>query len=149
METTLNKYSDNEALLNAWLRLSTSVINTRIVSEMSYNESIVCRLLYQASNENRSLTATDLCQATKILKSQMNRTLNQLEQKNMITRKRSSADKRQVHISLDMDQIRQYEAQHQKILAILDHIIRKLGITETKQAIHLFAKIADIADEIL
>lgn len=36
----------SESLLNAWLRLSTSVINPRLVSEISYNESLVCNILY-------------------------------------------------------------------------------------------------------
>ena len=69
----------NENLLNAWLRLSTSINNPRIVSEMTYNESLVCNILYNHSESE--ITATDLCNATKMLKSQMNRTLNQLEKK--------------------------------------------------------------------
>ena len=36
----------NEALLTTWLRLSTSISNNRFVSEMSYNESLVCSILY-------------------------------------------------------------------------------------------------------
>ena len=138
----------NEALLRAWLRVSTSVINTRIVSEMSYKESLVCNILYQSSKDGKSLTATELCQATKMLKSQMNRTLNLLEQKQMIIRERSATDKRQVLITFNMAQAGQYEKQHQDILAIIDHIIEKLGPEETSEAISLLLKIADAADSI-
>ena len=35
----------SEALLTSWLRLSTSINNSRLVSTMSYNESLVCNLL--------------------------------------------------------------------------------------------------------
>lgn len=148
-ETQINTLPENEALLKAWLRLSTSVINSRIVSEMSYNESLVCGILYSHSKAGKILTATELCQITKMLKSQMNRTLNQLEEKGMILRHRSAADKRQVQLTFNMEHADQYEKQHEDILSLIDHIISKLEPQETAQTISLFNKIADIADGIL
>ena len=140
----------NEILLAAWLRISTSINNSRLVSEMSYNESLICNVLYQnyLSGNQTPITATDLCQITKMLKSQMNRTLNQLEEKNMITRVRSEHDKRQVHIFLNLEQANSYKKQHQQILSILDRVIGELGHKKAAEAIHLFNDISDIADEI-
>lgn len=140
----------NEILLAAWLRISTSINNSRLVSEMSYNESLICNILYQNHlNGNQTpITATDLCQSTKMLKSQMNRTLNQLEAKNMITRVRSEQDKRQVYISLNLEQAESYEKQHQQILSILDRVIGELGREKAIEAAHLFNDISNIADEI-
>jgi len=139
----------NEALLSAWLRLSTSVINSRLVSEMSYNESLICGILYKYSKLGETITATELCQTTRILKSQMNRTLTQLEEKGLIRRERSASDKRRIEISLNLEQAQQYEKQHKEILEIIDHIITELGAEETKQAIALFHRIADIANKFL
>ncbi len=34
----------NEKLLEAWLRLSTILSNDRIVSEMPYNEALICNI---------------------------------------------------------------------------------------------------------
>ena len=95
----------SEALLSAWLHISTSVNNQRIVSKLSYNESLVCNLLYRnyRAEAAEPMTATLLCQKTKMLKSQMNRTINQLEERGMIRRERSSVDKRVVHIRLNPD----------------------------------------------
>ena len=140
----------NEILLAAWLRISTSINNSRLVSEMSYHESLICNVLYQnyLSGNQTPITATDLCQITKMLKSQMNRTLNQLEEKNMITRVRSEHDKRQVHIFLNLEQANSYKKQHQQILSILDRVIGELGHKKAAEAIHLFNDISDIADEI-
>ncbi len=140
---------DNEALLKTWLRLSTSIINNRLVSEMSYNESLICNILYSGTKAGIAMTATELCRFTKMLKSQMNRTLNILEEKKLILRERSAADKRQVLILFNMEHAQAYEKQHQDILKIVDHVINKLGPDETRQAISLFSKIADIADGIL
>lgn len=147
--TTNTSLPTNEALLGAWLRLSTSVINSRIVSEMSYNESLICGILYKTSKLGRSMTATDLCQTTHILKSQMNRTLNQLEEKGVIRRERSATDKRQVLITFDLEHAQQYEKQHKDILKIIDYIIEELGAEDTAQAIRILNRISDVADTIL
>ena len=86
----------NEELLEAWLRLSTILCNDRIVSEMPYNEALICNILYrqEMQKEDKKLTATDLCKQTKMLKSQMNRTLQCMEEKKIITRQRSDVHNR-------------------------------------------------------
>lgn len=141
----------NESLLEAWLRISTSVINSRVVSELSYNESLVCNALYKAMKEDSSkkLTATDLCSSTKMLKSQMNRTLNQLEKKSIILRERSLEDKRKVYIMMNPAELSGYQKQHEKILFLIDNIIEKLGISKVEEAIALFNQISDIASDVL
>lgn len=140
----------NESLLNAWLRLSTSVVNTRWVSEMSYNESLICNILYQHLRQNpeQKITATDLCRETKMLKSQMNRTLNLLESRNIIRKERSSEDKRQVWISLDWDQAELYKSQHERILKLVDTVIEKIGEEDAIAAVEIITKLSDVADDV-
>ncbi len=138
----------NEHLLSAWLRLSTSVVNSRLVSELPYNESLICNVLYNqiCSGNDSGLTATELCNETKMAKSLMNRSLNQLEKLGIISRVRSALDKRQVLISLNLDKAGVYLKQHQDILKLLDTIIENIGETASEQAITLFQNISDIAD---
>lgn len=141
----------NEALLGAWLRLSISINNSRVVSEISYNESLICNILYRNSLEENAqeLTATDLCRETRILKSQMNRILTQLEQKKLITRERCPEDKRKVFVRLTSEQSNTYLIQHAQILELLDAIIEKLGTTQAKDVIRALNGISDVADEII
>lgn len=141
----------NEELLHAWLRVSTSIVNSRIVSELSYNETLVCNALYRNTMEqgDRPLTATDLCGITNMLKSQMNRTLNLLEVKGLITRQRSTEDKRQVFVMFNKDRADAYEAQHARILKLLDGIIGELGVEKSEETVKNLLHIADIADGIL
>ena len=141
----------NEVLLGAWLKLSTAINNSRLVSEMSYNESLICNILYRSATEfpDKALTATDLCEETKILKSQMNRILTQLEDKKLITRERSKQDKRKVFIRLTTEQSNAYLKQHEQILKLLDSIIEKLGEEQTKEVIRALNGISDIADEVI
>ncbi len=139
-----------EELLTAWLRLSTSINNPRIVSDLTYNESLICNLLYNnlQVNPNQRLTATDLCNQTKMLKSQMNRTLNSLIEKNLITKERSELDKRLVYISMDFEQAITYKKQHEKILELINVIINNLGKNNTNKAIEIFNSISEIADKL-
>lgn len=141
----------NEQLLDAWLSLSTTIINDRVVSEMPYNESLICNLLYrnQLRSPEKRLTATDLCNETKMLKSQMNRTLNSMEQKGIISRERSDQDKRQVFVTFHYDRAAAYQKQHEKILQMADAIIAKLGVEKTLEIIGLFETISDTANDIL
>jgi len=140
-----------EKLLSSWVRLSTAVVNNRVVTNMSYNESLVCHVLYENSVAEKPLeiTATDLCEATHILKSQMNRILTSLESKNIITRIRSLKDKRQINIALNMDQAGLFKTQHEHIIKLIDTIIERIGIDTAKDAIRIFDTISDTAEELL
>lgn len=141
----------NENLLSSWLSLSTSVINNRIVSQLPYNESLICNVLYRhsCSEDTQPLTATDLCNETKMAKSLMNRTLNQLESQGLITRTRSRSDKRQVFVTFNMEKADIYLEQHRDILNIIDSIIDKIGIEKAIETMTLFNQVSVIANDIL
>ena len=141
----------NERLLGAWLKISTVINNSRLVSEISYNESLICNILYRNAMEHpeQLLTATDLCAETKILKSQMNRILTQLEEKKLITRERSSEDKRKVFVRLNEDQSNTYIKQHAQILKLLDDIIERLGKEKAIEITEALNGISDVASEII
>lgn len=141
----------NEELLNAWLKVSTSIVNSRVVSQLPYNESLVCNILYRNSNLENSapLTAKALCEETNMLKSQMNRTLNLLEDKGIIKRERSTKDKRNVYITLIRNKDNPYEKQHIQIMELLDQIIENLGVDKTKEIINSLNCVSDIADKII
>ena len=138
----------NEELLEAWLRLSTILCNDRIVSEMPYNEALICNILYrqEMQKEDKKLTATDLCKQTKMLKSQMNRTLQCMEEKKIITRQRSDLDKRQVFISLNPE-AESFQVQHRKSLQLIDTLEKKAGPGKSKHAVKLLTVIAHMAEE--
>jgi len=141
----------NEVLLGAWLNISTVINNSRLVSEMSYNESLICNILHRNATENPgdALTATDLCEQTKILKSQMNRILTQLESKNLITRERSAKDKRKIFVRLTGEQSNAYLKQHEQILTLLDGIIDKIGKEKTLEVVQALNNISDVAKELI
>ena len=141
----------NEKVLNAWLKLSTSICNERIVSELPYNESLICGILHENATEHpeERMTSTDLCEKTNIQKSQMNRILNALEEKGLIFRKRSEKDKRQVFVSFNMENAEVYERQHKNILRVVDDIIEKVGKEKADEIVQLFTLISNKAKEVI
>lgn len=142
--------NQNEKLLDAWLRLSTVISNERIVSDIPYNEALICNLLYknQAAHPETGVTATELCRQSKMLKSQMNRTLQSMEEKDMITRKRSDTDKRQVFITLNED-CELYRQQHRKTLDLIDALTAKIGIEKSNEILEIFTLISNTAEEVM
>ncbi len=134
----------NERILSAWLKMILAVDSERVVSELSYNESIICNVLY--SNSDKEMTATELCTITKMQKSLMNRTLNSLEAKQLIKKERSEKDKREIVIQLVDNPNSLFMKQHTITLAYVDKIIEHLG-EKSEEIINIFETIARIAQE--
>ena len=126
----------NEQVLEAWLQMTTVINNERITPDLPYNESMICRYLYQ--NQDLNVTATDLCNYMRMQKSQMNRTLTSMEKKELITRIRSEKDTRKI-----------YKKQHEKILKIVDELFEKIGYERQPEVIELFDLITQTAKEML
>lgn len=141
----------NEKILSAWLKLSTAICNERMVSELPYNESLICGILHKNAVENpeEKITATDLCEKTNIQKSQMNRILNAMEEKGLISRKRSEKDRRQVFVSMNMENAEIYERQHKNILRVVDEIVEKVGKEKAEEIVQLFTLISNKAKEVI
>ena len=141
----------NEELLSSWIKLTMTISNEKLVSDMPYNEAVICNILYRnnKSNPDRLLTATDLCRETRMLKSQMNRTLTSMEDKGLILRTRSKDDKRQIFVELNNDEIGLYVSQHSKILNLVDMMISHFGEDKIIEIIKLFDQISDIAEEVM
>ena len=141
----------NEKVLNAWLKLSTTICNERIVSDLSFNESFVCGVLRHNAQEHpeKKMTATELCEETNMQKSLMNRTLNNLEKKGLISRIRSVKDKRQVFVSMNMENAEVYERQHKNVLQLVETMVEKVGKEKAEEIVQLFTLISNKAKEVM
>ena len=130
MDSTTNA---GERLLSAWLTLSSTLWNERVVTGMTFNEAFVCNLLSHQAAEapEQPLTATDLCERTRLLKSQMNKVLSEMEKKGYIRRLRSEQDKRQIFLSLTDEGKQAYAKEHAGITAILTALVDDLGEEKT------------------
>lgn len=126
--------ASGEALLRAWLGLAAVIWSRDLVSGITYNEAIVCNLLSHRMETapESPLTATELCEMLNIRKSQMNQILTSLERQGYISRTRSEADRRQVHLSLTPEGQDAYTASHQKASSLLAAVVERLGPETTR-----------------
>lgn len=130
-----NLYAGNK-LLDAWLSLTSTLWNTRLVTSMTYNEAHVLGLL--AHHQDRPMTATDLIARTHLLKSQMNRLLTSLEARGHITRERAQEDRRRIEIRLTPQGEAAYREEHRGVDIILGRLLDQIG---EERALHIAGEI--------
>lgn len=116
-----------DRLLSAWLSLTSTLWNKRLVSSLTYNEAHVMGILLRKKNSDTPCTATMLIQYTRLLKSQMNKLLTTLETKGYIVRTRSSEDKRVIFIALTEAGEAAYLTEHAHVEAIVSQLIAQIG----------------------
>lgn len=137
----------NEKVLDVWLQLIMTINSEKLVTDMPFNEAMICNILFKYPEAK--CTATMLCEKMQMQKSQMNRTLNSMEQKGMIERVRSDVDKRVVYLKLTDKSGKEYDKLHRNVLAIVDKIISKLDDSQVQDVIKSFTLVIDAAKEIV
>lgn len=131
-----------EQLLQSWINMSLVIRGNRLVSGLSFNEMIICRILYEKRQAGQqAATATELCQQMQLLKSQINKLLTTMENNGLIERKRSENDKRKVEIRLTERAVALYTAEHKRILKILQHVSNHLGAEQTETLTFLLTEL--------
>lgn len=133
-----------DALIDAWLKETSVLINHRMVEGLSFNEAFVCNLLNRKRTDTDSLTATWLCKETGMLKSQMNKTLNSLEKKGLILRKRSEEDRRKVYIKLRKENLEIYTKVHEEVLDFVEVLAEHAGEETVDEAIRLLNRMSEV-----
>lgn len=136
----------NEELLFAWLQVGSVIDNQRLVTQLPFNEALVCGLLYRAE---RPLTASDLCARTRILKSQMNAILRSLEKKGFLEGAPSPNDRRRIELKLLSAGVERYNASHRSTLALVDRLIEELGEDRARALTTLLRDATETFDKIL
>ena len=67
----------------------------------------------------------------------------------MIFRKRSEKDKRQVFVSMNMENADLYESQHKRVLGVVDAMLEKVGKEKAEEIVQLFTLISNKAKEVV
>ena len=143
----MGEHQMQEALLQAWMAMEVCIRGNRLLSDLSMNEMLICNTLY-ARRQGAPVTATELCAKTQLLKSQMNRVLNQMEFQGLIRRERSSSDKRVVYVYLQEETIPRYLQEHQHVLNIVAQVSAALGQENTEALAALMQKAAAVVSNI-
>lgn len=122
-----------EDLLRAWMAMGAYIRGNRLLQDLSMNEMLVCNVLADQAPDQPPVTATELCQRTQLLKSQINRILTSMEDRGLIQRTRSPEDRRVVYIRLREEALPRYQREHAHVLTVLEAVRSALGEEDTRQ----------------
>lgn len=128
------------ALIRAWVSLSSMLKNSRFTKELSYNEATVMLLLYEAQDEPVSIK--EITSLTHMLKSQVNRTINALEEKGLLERCPSQGDRRIGYVRLRKDKMELFLQVHSASMKIARQISDIIGPEDTGHFIRIADKLA-------
>ena len=129
-----------ESLITAWVRLTSTLKNTRITQGMNYNEAIVMLLAYNRYREDGTglISFKEIVQETKMLKSLVNRTIDSLVRKGHLERCEGE-DKRTTFVRPVRDNLDDYLQVHNQSLELAQSIIALVS----KEEVQTFVKISE------
>lgn len=149
----MNGYSSfaaQEELLQAWIDMSLLVRGNRLVTGFSFNEIVICRILYLRMQEGGDpVTATELCTRMSLLKSQINKLLTSMESNGWIERVRSESDRRRIEIRLCEKGLQDYQKEHERILRIATHVHKRLGTQKSQELSRLMNEMVAAVHELM
>lgn len=125
-----------EQLLEEWLNLSRLIKNHRIVEDIPYNEAMVLSVLH--SIYPNYLDVKVIVEKTKLLKSQVNRTMNALILKGQIQKRVKTTDKRCQEACLSKEGFLVISKTHQNSLAVSKKVISIIGEKNAEKIIEIF-----------
>ena len=127
-------------LIQAWVQLSCILRNSRFTKALPYNEAIVMLQLYQAGD--RPITIKQITEQTHMLKSQVNRTINSLEEKGLLERCEPEGDRRLGYVRMRNDRLVLFLQVHNESLQIAKEIGTIIGPEDTENFIRISNKLA-------
>lgn len=130
-------------LIRAWVQLSGMLKNSRFTKELPYNESIVMMLLYEryTTDGNGMLSLKEITAQTRMLKSQVNRTVNSLEEKGLLQRCEADGDKRIAYVRCVAEKLDIFLEVHHASLQIARQISDIIGPEDTESFIRIVNKL--------
>jgi DNA-binding MarR family transcriptional regulator len=127
-------------LIQAWVQLSGMLKNSRFTKALPYNESIIMLQLYEAGEQPISIKEITL--RTRMLKSQVNRTINSLEAKGLLERCEGDGDRRIGYVRLRKEQLPLFLQVHAESMHIAQNIRYIVGTEDTDHFIRIVNKLA-------
>lgn len=132
----------DEALIRAWVRLTSTLKNTRMTQGMNYNEAIVMLLAYNRYRQDGEglISFKEITRETKMLKSLVNRTIDSLAAKGFLERC-GGADKRMTFVRVVKENLSEFLSVHEQSLQIARQIVGIIGEQDARTFVEIAEKI--------
>ena len=136
-------------LLDAWVKLSGLLKNTRITKGLMYNEATVMLILYKKYTEDGEgiVSVRDIVFQTNMLKSLVTRTVTDLEKKGLLERCEAddSPDKRIRYVRCVKEKLDIFLEVHESSLALSEKILNVIGKEDAQAFVRIVKKIEKAA----
>lgn len=141
----MKKDNLNENLILSWVKLSGIIKNNRITSGLKYNEAIVMLILYSRYlKDGEGFTSVqDIIKETGMLKSLVNRTLGDLEEKGLILYEQGTEDRRTKFVKCVKEKLDVFLTVHNSSLGVAQNIIDIIGEADTETFINIVEKLTN------
>lgn len=144
-----NKNLD-ERVLTAWIGLNGLLKDSQMTQGLTYNEAITMKLVYdryRADGEGRT-PIQYIIKQTRMLKSQVNRTLNTLCAQGYLVRERDAEDARNLFVRPIPDRLEDFLAVHRRSLSIVQAVIHIIGENDAAEFVRICGKLSDAAPKL-
>lgn len=129
-----------ERLLNAWIGLNGYLKDSRVTQAMTYNEAVTMKLVldqYRQDGVGRTPVQAIL-RKTRMLKSQVNRTVNALCRQGYLTKEKGGEeDARALFVRPAPERLADFLAVHARSLQMAQTIIDVIGAEDAAQFVRI------------
>ncbi len=128
-----------ERLLNAWIGLNGYLKDSRVTQAMTYNEAVTMKLvLDQCRQDGVGRTPVQaILRKTRMLKSQVNRTVNALCRQGYLTKEKGGEDARALFVRPAPERLADFLAVHARSLQMAQTIIDVIGAEDAAQFVRI------------
>lgn len=139
----------SEELLEAWLKLILNIRGNRALNQLTFNQMAICHFVakHEAAGETDGVSQSNLCKETKLLKSQMNKELSDLEKMGILKRQPNPNDKRCTLVSFADRSI--YQDEHDHVLKLFGVVVEYMGTDPSHTLAIGMDRATDIAKQVI
>lgn len=127
-----------EDMLRSYINMSANIKENRLLSDLSFNEIMVMNLIVE-----EEMSFKEIQERLNILKSQLNRIINDLKTKGLIETYVPLDDKRKLMIKKG-NNIALYFKEHEKMLNLMSLVKKELGENDFKKLIELLDRTTSV-----
>lgn len=139
-----------EQVLTAWIGLNGLLKDSQMTRGLTYNEATTMKLVYdryRTDGEGRT-PVQYIIRQTRMLKSQVNRTLNSLCDQGYLVKERDAEDARNLFVRPDPARLEDFLAVHRHSLSLVQAVIHVIGESDAAEFVRICGKLSAAAPEL-
>lgn len=133
-----------ERMLSAWIGLNGMLKDSRMTQDLTYNEAIVMKLVYDQYKADGvgQTTMRHIVKETRMVKSLVNRTVDSLCAQGYLHKERDETDARNLFVLPQAERLEDFLAVHRHSLQMVQSVIDVIGQEYAQAFVHMYEKLS-------